>query len=100
GPADVQAESLADVAGDAPSDRSIADVASEGGGESGDSEAGPPGGTLNWAKRFGITGATDVTSLALDPTNGDVVIAGSFTGSTNFGGGLVTGGDAGGGGFL
>jgi hypothetical protein len=55
---------------------------------------GPPGGGLNWAKRFGVTGATDVTSLALDSTSGDVALTGYFSGSTDFGSAMLSGGDA------
>jgi hypothetical protein len=77
-----------------------------GGGDAGDGSCSVSaadsglGGTLNWAGRFGKTGATDVASVALDPTSGDVVLTGYLNGTTDFGTGLVTGGDAGGGGFL
>jgi hypothetical protein len=74
--------------GDAPLDEA-SDVAQD---SSGDAETGP----VNWAKRLGDTGETDVASLALDPTNGDIVITGGFGGTTDLGGGTVTGG----GGFL
>ena len=58
------------------------------------------GGMLNWPKRFGDTGGTTATAIVLDPTNGDLVMIGYSSGSTNFGGGDVTEGDAGGGGFV
>ena len=55
------------------------------------------GGKLNWAKRFGITGATGVQSVALDPGNEDVLITGFFGGEANFGGGVLSAGESGGG---
>lgn len=48
------------------------------------------GGTLNWASNFGVTGSTTTSGVAIDPTSADVVVTGSFTGATNFGGGLLT----------
>jgi hypothetical protein len=82
--------------GDAPADHSMQDTGTpEVGGDGGGciADAGV-GGTLNWAERFGVTGATDVTSLALDPTNGVVALAGYFSGSTDFGSAMLSSGDA------
>jgi hypothetical protein len=60
-----------------------------------ESDAGP-GGELNWAKNFGISGSSDPNAVAIDPSTGDIVVAGAFIGSTNLGGGVVAShGDAG-----
>jgi hypothetical protein len=73
-----------------------------GGGQSeGDSDAGESecalstadsvvGGSLNWAASFAVTEPTTVFAVAVDPSNGDVVTAGFFYGTVNFGGGLET----------
>ncbi len=45
-------------------------------------------GTLRWVQE--ILGSVSVTSLAVSPTTGQVVIAGSFTGMVDFGDGPVT----------
>jgi hypothetical protein len=42
-----------------------------------------------WAKRLGGTMSDTATSVAVDPA-GNVIVAGSFRGSANFGGGMVT----------
>ena len=39
-------------------------------------------GSVLWARRLGGTGDDSVQSLAIDPTSGDVVMAGWFTGTT------------------
>jgi hypothetical protein len=62
-------------------------------------DAGTPG-SLNWASKFGVTGATHATGVAIDPITNDLLMTGYFVGSTNFGGGLLTGGDTGDGAFL
>ncbi|MGH7294875.1 MAG: hypothetical protein ACRELB_08080, partial [Polyangiaceae bacterium] len=49
----------------------------------------------NWAERFGGSGNTNATGVALDPTTGDILLAGDLTGSTDFGGGVLTNADAG-----
>jgi hypothetical protein len=56
----------------------------------GEAEAGPPGGTLAWTERAGITGYTTPTSIALDPSSGDVVVVGYFVGTVDFGGGVLS----------
>jgi hypothetical protein len=43
----------------------------------------------------GVTGGPQPTGLAVDPSSGDVVVAGDFAGTANFGGGFVGDGDAG-----
>jgi hypothetical protein len=48
-----------------------------------------PGGKLNWAERFGVSGHTAPNAVAIDPTTGDVVVGGRFFGTTDFGGGAV-----------
>jgi hypothetical protein len=52
-----------------------------------------PAGTLVFAERLGGTGVDAMQSLALD-ANGDIVLAGAFTGTADFGAGpLVSAGD-------
>ena len=63
------------------------DVALDGVAEA---EGGPVSGTPEWAENFGTVGATTATSVTLDPSSGDIVVAGSFVGSVDFGGGTVT----------
>jgi hypothetical protein len=60
-----------------------------------DAEAGPPSGALTWAERFGVTVITSATNVAMDPTNGDIVMVGIFNGSTDFGDGVMTQSDSG-----
>lgn len=43
-------------------------------------------GHVVWARGWGGTGIDTVSSLAVDPSTGDVVIAGTFQGSADFGG--------------
>jgi len=52
-------------------------------------------GHVIWAKGWGGTGVDTVGSLAVDPSTGDLVIAGTFEGSADFGGAspLMHGGD-------
>jgi hypothetical protein len=50
---------------------------------------------LNWANRFGITGSTAANFVAIDPTSLNVLMAGYFAGTTDFGGGVLTNAGAG-----
>ena len=51
-------------------------------------DSGMPG----WASSFGVTGYTEALAVALDPTNGDIALAGYTSGSANLGGGVIAGG--------
>lgn len=56
-------------------------------------EAGTDGGALMSAQRFGTTGHSAPVAVAVDSTNDDVVVVGSFFGQVDFGGGpLVSAG--------
>ena len=106
-PTDTGADIGTNTGADAPVDTGTPDTGTETGSDTGTdagctisaADAGP-GGALNWAKRFGKTGGTQATGVALDSTSGDVVLTGYFTGSTNFGGGVVTAGAGDTGGFV
>jgi hypothetical protein len=58
------------------------------------SDAGAEAGSLSWAENFGLTGETYPQGVAIDPTSGAVVVTGYFLGTTNFGGGVLSSGDA------
>lgn len=49
-----------------------------------------PSGAVQWAFNFGVTGYTTPNAVAMDPTNGDIVVVGTVYGSVDFGGGLLT----------
>jgi len=78
--ADVAHDAVGDVVAEGPSD----------GGSCGPAADAGPGGALSWAKNFGTTGYTTANAVAIDPTNGGVVVAGYFGGTVNFGSGLLT----------
>jgi hypothetical protein len=100
---DAASEAMSEASADAPADSmGTVDagsdaVADTGGGGSDASDGGCTlsvadsgvGGTLNWAENFGTMGYTTATAVALDPTNGDVVVAGYLDGTANFGGGSI-----------
>jgi hypothetical protein len=85
----------ADVAGDVPADESPDIVSDASVDAAPDVEGGLPRGTLQGATTFAATGSINPTGLALDSTNGDILLAGYFAGTVNFGGGPLTSGDAG-----
>lgn len=97
------ADSAADAGADSPVESAATDAPAESGSDAGcatsTADSGV-GGTLNWANAFGISGPTDVVGVAADPTTGAIAITGVVVGTTNFGGGVISGGDAGAGAFL
>ena len=74
-------DGTADAAADGSPDASACSYQEAGAGDAGD---------LQWAANFGVTGYTTANAVAVDPTTGDIVVAGSFDGSIDFGDGLVT----------
>ncbi len=78
---------------DAPTDTGMKDTSTGDAGCTLSTADAGPGGTLNFAENFGTTGTTDPTALAVDPSSGDLVVVGYFTGTINFGGGLVSSAD-------
>ncbi len=47
------------------------------------------GGAVRWASNYGVTGRTTPTSVSIDQVSGDVVVAGYFSGTVDFGGGVL-----------
>ena len=100
---DAPVDTGTDIGTDAPVDTGTQDTGSDTGTDVGSDtgtdtgtdagctiSAADAGGALNWAKRFGTTGQTTPDAVAIDPSSGDVVVAGYFDGTVNFGGGLLT----------
>jgi hypothetical protein len=54
-----------------------------------------PDGSHGWSRRAGDSDFQEARSVAIDPATGDVIIAGSFLGATDFGGGTLTNADSG-----
>jgi len=48
-----------------------------------------PSGAILWSQRYGAAGTDAAWSVSVDPATGNVLVAGVFTGSVNFGGGAV-----------
>ncbi len=92
GPDDAKVAADRDVA---DSGGSVADAGDAACTPKGNADSGVPG-TLNWAENFGMSGSSNVSGVALDPTSGAIAVAGNFLGTLDFDAGVLSsGGDAG-----